>query len=195
MNTVKLTTIKTWYTSTGYDSNRTLVSPELAMILALDEGKDGWYLPTEVVVREPRMVVPKQARYWMVDAEEVRTLTGMTEAQWPDMLETREYATKVRRVNKSRSSNHAYIIEDHNDRGDDGHTSYYLSGYHMLTPADFTTYLAYMKENIGWAYKGTRYTIVEAETYCDACKTSSPSESWVPDAPGGWDRCPNCGMC
>lgn len=31
--------------------------------------------------------------------------------------------------------------------------------------------------------------------HCGACNTTSLESEWLPDAPGGWPRCPNCTMC
>lgn len=186
----KLISIATWYLRGNRHTPRPTVTPNLAMHIACNEGRHAWYVPTEMVVTNPQLAVGKTAKYWMVDAAEIRSFTGMTEEQWPDTLENAERVVQgVRRVIRSRSGNYGYLIQHHADCGDDGHTDYCLECYHLLSPKDFETYSKSMNGS------GESYYISEPETYCEACKISSPSESWVPDAPGGWDRCPHCGMC
>ena len=183
----KLISIATWYLR-GSRTPRPTVTPELAMHVACNEGRHAWYIPTEMVVRDPKLAMGKTAKYWSVDADEIRAFTGMTKEQWPDRLEeTEKPKNGVRCIHRSSSSNYAYLIQHHADHGDDGHTDYCLDCYHLLSPKDFEAYSKSMNGS------GEGYYISEPETYCEACKTSTASESWVPDAPGEWGRCPNCG--
>lgn len=194
----RISAIRTWRVS-SHAKNPAPVTVELAMHIATQKSYDAWYLPTELVVCKPQFVVPKQARYWEVWASDVRKLMGWNEVQWPDMLMTRHYGEieGVKRVTKSSRANFAYLIEDHDEHGDDGHTQYGLAKYHLLTQGGFEPYLKFRNDHneAGWKYDGDQYHIANCDEYCGSCKQWTVKEDWVPDEPGGYERCPNCGMC
>lgn len=176
--------VRTWRTS-SHAKNPAPVTSELAMLVATQKHYESWCLPTEVVVMKPQFVTPKIARYWEVWASDVRNLMGWNEVQWPNMLETRSYheIEGKPRVTKYSKANFAYLIEDHDDCGDDGHTHYELVRYHLLTPGAFESYLKFRYESNeqGWKYAGEQYHILPCDEYCESCKQWSVKETWHPD--------------
>lgn len=98
----------------------------LRAILGKRTGFAHW-VPTERVLRCPgEPVVMRSARMATVYAKEVRELTGLTHAQWPDLLPGNN--------GHYRGANYALIVEVYCDRGDDGHTDFALCEL-VLIPA------------------------------------------------------------
>lgn len=98
----------------------------LRAVLSKRAGFAHW-VPTERVLRCPgEPLVVRSARMATVYAKEVRELTGMTEAQWPDTVSGPN--------GTYRSANYALIVEVYHDLGDDGHTDYDLCELVLISP-------------------------------------------------------------
>lgn len=101
----------------------------LRAILGNRTGFAHW-VPTERVLRLPgEPVVMRSARMATVYAKEVRELTGMTEAQWPDMVSPSD---------KYQVANYALIVEVYYDRGNDGHTNFCLCDLVLISEESAT---------------------------------------------------------
>ena len=189
----EITALRTWQLKLGNRASERPVTPELAMVIATSHPHFGGYLPTEVLLYCPdQEVVMDRWVYYALYAEDVRAITGMTEAEWPDRIV----------IDTSSMSNSAYLMQRHDDRGDDGHTQYSLRGYALLRSEDFTKYMEAEHKFMSartWDARHTlrdeRYEIVSPITYCHSCDTDSLTSTWVRDTPWAYPRCPNCGMC
>lgn len=145
-------TIKSLAKWTKYTSDRAIaITPGVALLMALTEREFAWWLPTETVVRTPRHVVPEMAYAYRVFPHDVRNLTGMPLEEWPDRLVTK-HDTFV-----STSMNFAYLVEEHSECGDDGHTDCRISSWVLLRSTDYEEYRAYMTRS----NEAERYTITD----------------------------------
>lgn len=121
--------------------NRPLITQELAFAIATFQPHFGWWLPTQVVINKPTMVVPNPCNYYSVSAEFVRKILNLTDVQWPSMLEVKTAPNRSYMF-----ANQAYLVEQYVDYGDDGHTDFVRSGYALLKAEDFEAYKKYKTE-------------------------------------------------
>ena len=153
-----------------------MITPELAMFIATEQSYFGWYLPTEMVIRSPQYVVPKQAMYYPVDKKAALALTGLTFTE------------------------HTKLIQLWEGQGDDGLTEYTLRGYMLLSAEDFDLYLEHKAAHNNAKthaeyYALDKVTLMPPTQLCSACGATTKSADWIPDTPDGYPRCPNCSMC
>ena len=90
-----------------------------------------FYLPTEVVIREPQIAVPVEGRVYKVGLflkngsimtyEEISKLDGFNGTYWEQEL---------------------MLVEIYLNGGEDGHTRYVLEGYALMTFPQLNKYLA-----------------------------------------------------
>ncbi len=118
-----------------------VVTPELAMAIATFQPIHGWWLPTQIVINKPTMVVPNSCNYYVVSAEFVRKVLNLTEAQWPSMLEVKTAPNRSYML-----ANQTYLVERYADYGDDGHTDMCRVGYALLSLEDFEVYRKYKQD-------------------------------------------------
>jgi len=85
-----------------------------------------FYLPTETVILEPKIVVPDVGRYW----ETRKFLFGNRVVDYKKLQELHESAIPERGEWCGYSGYPSvYLIEDYQNAGDDGHTRYERVGY------------------------------------------------------------------
>lgn len=117
-----------------------VVTPELAMAIATFQPIHGWWLPTQIVINKPTMVVPNSCNYYVVSAEFVRKILNLSAEQWPTSVEV------PTTHGFNRCSNYAYLVERYFDYGDDGHTDMCRAGYALLSLEDFEVYKKYKQD-------------------------------------------------
>jgi len=89
-----------------------------------------YFLPTEVVVSEPRLVVPKEGRIYRV---ELFLRDGI-------VFEYQELS-KLPGFKGTYTENELFFIEIYEDAGDDGHIKYILQGYALMTKEQIAEYI------------------------------------------------------
>ena len=89
-----------------------------------------YFLPTEVVVSEPRLVVPKEGRIYRV---QLYLRDGIVY----------EYSelSKLPNFKGTYTEKELFFIEIYEDAGDDGHVRYILQGYALMTKEQIAEYI------------------------------------------------------